>query len=265
MSFFKPHSLSFLLLLFSTSVLAQASDSSPKKSIPCSGEVFSLKNPSTTALFLFERISEPLEPSVEKTTGLGQKIKSIYKTPSGEIAVLETVEIDTSGKLKRLEQDRRQNNERGVLEIRDDTAHFTYQRDGKTESDSEKATPNLVVGPWLVPHLLLNWDTLLQGKTIDVRFAVLDRKETVGFKFFKYSEEHRNGQDLIILKMKPTSIVIAAIVDPLYFYFDKKTKALVELHGRTIPKIYKDGKWQDLEAKIIYHCPTGPLEAGSPQ
>lgn len=56
--------------------------------------------------------------------------------------------------------------------------------------------------------------------------------------------------------MKPTSFIIAALVDPLVFTFEKKTARLLEMKGRTLPKLRKGEKWKDLDAFITYDYPN---------
>ena len=43
----------------------------------------------------------------------------------------------------------------------------------------------------------------------------------MGFKFFKEKDLKFKDKDVTVIKMKPASFIIAAIVDPLFFYFDK--------------------------------------------
>jgi hypothetical protein len=52
--------------------------------------------------------------------------------------------------------------------------------------------------------------------------------------------------------MKPTSFIIAGIVDPLIFSIERDTVKLLELKGRTLPKKKVGNKWKDLDAEIVY-------------
>jgi hypothetical protein len=51
--------------------------------------------------------------------------------------------------------------------------------------------------------------------------------------------------------MKPSSFVIAAIVDPIFFHFDKETKKLILVNGRVVPKQKVDGQWKDLDGLLV--------------
>ncbi|MCJ8275774.1 MAG: hypothetical protein HRT44_12510 [Bdellovibrionales bacterium] len=52
--------------------------------------------------------------------------------------------------------------------------------------------------------------------------------------------------------MSASSMLIRAIVDPLYFTFDNKTKGLVSYKGRTAPKVKKGKSWYDFDGMTTY-------------
>ncbi|MBI1860775.1 MAG: hypothetical protein HYR96_07655, partial [Deltaproteobacteria bacterium] len=139
----------------------------------------------------------------------------------------------------------------GALEV-GERLNFRYTQDGETREDSEGLPKDLVIGPTIIANIQSRWDVLMKGGTESFRFAVLDRKETVGFKFFKDDEEVREGRSVIHFIMKPSSFIIAAVVDPIHFYFWKDTKDIAEIRGRTLPKQQVDGKFKDLDPEILY-------------
>lgn len=183
----------------------------------------------------------------------GEDAKSIntFTDTEGVVALTENVTLDAAGNLKSLIIDQTQTGERGELTV-DGKVNFSWTKDGKTKTSTEKIPNNLVVAATLVPYLQKHWDELVAGKDVEVRFGALDRRETVGFEFFKIEEKTLNGKEVMKVKMKPSSFIIAAIVDPLFFTFDKKTKRLVELLGRTAPKRKIGNSWKDLDADIVY-------------
>jgi hypothetical protein len=141
-------------------------------------------------------------------------------------------------------------NEEGQLEIKDGKLLFSYTAEGKTKTDDEDDVPNLIMGPYVVEYLTKHWDTLVKGDEVKTRFAALDRKETVGFTFKRIDQEKNPEQ--VVIRMKPSSFIIAAMVHPLIFTFDKASKKLHTVVGRTLPKRRVDDKWKDLEAEIVY-------------
>ncbi len=93
---------------------------------------------------------------------------------------------------------------------------------------------------------------ILSGDTIHARFGVPERQETVGFKYFKVGEETIRGHKVIVVKMKPSSFIIAAIVDPLYFYLKKDGTGVLKMTGRTILKVKNGNDWETLDADIAF-------------
>ncbi len=178
-------------------------------------------------------------------------IKARFTDTEGKPVVLEESVVE-SGALKFYKQDHLQLGESGTVEVRDGKVHFQYTRDGKTKTDQEKATDNLIASPNTMDYIRKSWPRLMAGETVDVRFAVPDRLETVGFKFFKTGETAKEGRTIVTIRMKPSSFVIAALIDPLDFQIDKESIRLVDLKGRTIPKLRIGNKWKDLDAHIFY-------------
>jgi hypothetical protein len=191
----------------------------------------------------------------EKIDGHRKIIQVVFSDPQGHVAVTEEGVVE-NGNIVSYTVDQKQTNEWGSLEVKGNKVSFTYKKEGKTSADDEDLKENLVVAPTLVDYLKKNWSTILKGDDVDVRYAALDRKETVGFKFFKVKEERRDGVDTVTVKMKPTSFVIAAIVSPLFFTFEKSDAKLIEIAGRTLPKLKSGDKYKDLDADSFYHYTT---------
>lgn len=143
----------------------------------------------------------------------------------------------------------------GSLEVRDGKVWFKYDRVGdKPKSDDEDMVDNLVIGPTIVAYLQRPevFEKLKKDEDVKVRFASVERNETVGFTFSRSKVYPEGGRDLMEVKMKASSFIIAAIVDPLYFTFDAATKKILWIKGRTLPKQLVDGKWKDLDAELVY-------------
>ncbi len=220
-------------LLFVSTALSTAARAEGFKS-----SIYEQGSNKTKLLFTGERVEK------------GNQATVTTQSPDGKVAVIEeaTVQEGDPSKIVRFQIHQKQTGEEGTLEVKDGKLHFSYTKNGKTDTDTEDYKENTIVGPTTLPYLKKHWDKILAGDDVDVRYASLDRKETVGFKFFKIGETDK----AIIVKMKPTSIVIAAIVDPLIFTFYKDGSKLYELKGRAVPKRNVDGKWKDLDADIVF-------------
>jgi hypothetical protein len=234
-------------LLASASLLLVAFSASRATAETFTASIYEQGSQKSRLLFNVERKDTP------GANGSDGKVRIVTRSAGGaqpaQDAVIEEAIVRGAQVVSyRLEQ--KQTGDHGSLEIKDGKVFFSFTTsDGKTKTAEEDAKPNLIVGPTTIAYLQQNWKTILAGDDVDTRYASLDRRETVGFKFFKLGETDKTIQ----VKMKPTSIIIAALVDPLIFTFSKDAvPRLLELHGRAIPKHQVDGKWKDLDADIVY-------------
>lgn len=178
----------------------------------------------------------------------------VTKDLEGKDVVVEKGQI-RGDQLIKYEMDHRQLNAKATIEIKGEEILFTETRDGKTKTDSEKKKGDVLVSANFVPYIQKNWDKLKAGEALDIRYAVWDRRETVGFTFMKIGEEKVGDKNALVFRMKPTSFVIAALVDPLILKFSEADKKLLELKGRVQAKNKVGEKWKDLDAEVIYSYP----------
>lgn len=183
----------------------------------------------------------------------GNKIslRNVFTGADGKEAVIEKAQL-TDRKVSAYELDQKQLGAQGKIEVRDGRVFFSYTEGGKTKTGDEKLKDNFVVGPSLVTYAQDHWTQIKSGEAIDIRLAVLDRRETVGFTLKKISDTTFEGQKAIAVRMKPTSFVIAALVSPLQFTFAEDGSRLLEIRGRAVPKRMVDGKFKDLDARTLY-------------
>jgi hypothetical protein len=209
------------------------------------GKVYALGSNRKQLLFTLKR--------TETTNGTHGHVTEIFLDPTGKQAVRMDGEFE-NGKIYSYTLDENQTGEKGQIDIKGDHAYFQFTTaSGKQKKDDEKLGGLFVIGLSFKKFIRDNWDKFLKGDSVDMRFGVPDRLETVGFKMFKDGEAKIDGHDVIVLEMKPTSFVIAAIVKPLYFYYDKNNSdMLVMFKGRTIPKLKDGNDYKDLDAETVY-------------
>lgn len=91
------------------------------------------------------------------------------------------------------------------------------------------------------------------GSPVKFCFAVIARAETVGFKLLKESETTWRGKPVVLVKMEPTSWIIAKIVDPLVFTVEKGGRhRVLQCLGRTTPRIRQGRTWVYLDALSVF-------------
>lgn len=166
---------------------------------------------------------------------------------TGEVVVSEKAEI-LKGVIVRYEVQRLPTKETGVIETKDGKIIFTYTENGKKSESREPLKENTLVSATLAPYLESKMEDLLAKKDVDFRYAVWFRKETVGFRF-SYDKE-QNGQ--VVIKMNPTNFLYKSLVKPIYFTYQKATKKLISVEGRTTPKQKVGSAWKDLDALSVY-------------
>jgi hypothetical protein len=184
-----------------------------------------------------------------------------FTYPDGKLAARERVTY-IGGKLASFQLDELQIGAQGTTTAETDAKGrrkllFTYStgvgNKAKKKTSSEVPSGEAVVGDMLPVFLRDHWDELMRGKPASFRFIAQDRLETVGFKIVKEAETTWRGQPAVRLRMEPTSMIISAIVDPLFFIVEKNgTHRVLEYDGRTTPKKGQGASWKDLDAVTIY-------------
>ncbi len=176
--------------------------------------------------------------------------ESQYKDAvSGEVVASEKAELQ-NGKLVRYFVERKPTQETGVIEVKDGKVLFSYNDNGKKSEGKEPLNTKepTIVSANLVALAEDKMDDLLAKKAVDFRYAVWYRKETVGFR---YSYEREEGNKVVI-KMNPTNFLYKSLVKPIYLTFDKTSKKLLEIRGRSLPKKKEGSSWRDVDALSVY-------------
>ena len=89
----------------------------------------------------------------------------------------------------------------------------------------------------------------------------------MGFEIFKIGAEKFDGKDAVILKMKPSCFIIAALVNPIIFEYAADGSHLLAMNGRVPMKKKSGNSWKDLDAEVVYsytETAVTPAVAGSP-
>lgn len=197
-----------------------------------------------------EKVLYKLESTSTMADGK-ETIKNVYKDNEGNVVIEQMVVVEGS-KLVRDELTQHQTNQKGLIEIKDGKAFFTKEVDGKSTTKEEKLKDTFVVAATFQKFVKENWEAVSGGKEIEFRYGVWDRQETVGFEIFKTGTEKIGEQDVVVLKMKPSSFIISALVKPIIFKFAADGSHLVEMNGRAAPKRKDGSSWKDLDAEIVY-------------
>jgi hypothetical protein len=251
-SFF-PNPLCLILLFFSTA---------PTRAYPGDTNALKYEEPRhlTGTIYTADR-KKPLFKFSRSCIRSGNtlSVSREYAYPDGTIALKEKVTYE-GDRLREYDVDDLQIGSRGSAKITGEPAKslisFEYVKDvrsPKRKTGTEPFRDNCVISDMVGPFLIDHWSDLVKGNEVKCRYIVIDRRETVGFTFVKESEERRAGRNLITVKMFPTSRIISALVDPLFFTIEKDGRHLVlEYTGRAPVKIKDGSKWKDLDGVTVF-------------
>ena len=129
---------------------------------------------------------------------------------------------------------------------------YPIKKGENVRENSEGLFDNFVTGPTSEAYLANHWTDLMAGKVVEARFAVNEIHETVGFDFKLKEKTKVNGKDAVVVIMKPTSMFISMMVDPITLYLDSTSKRYVRFTGRTPLYTFVKGDQKALDADIIY-------------
>jgi hypothetical protein len=196
-------------------------------------------------------------------SGITVNVTCEYTYPDGSLAARDSI-VYVAGRLVSFATDEFQTGERGSVVVRADPQNRAKQRiffdytigqgsAARTSSDSEALEGETLVDDMIPGFIAAHWNALMQGAAARFRFIVLSRKETVGFKLLKESETLWHGIAAVRIRMEPTSLIIAQLVDPLYFIVEKAPRhRILEYLGRTTPVIRNGTKWKELDATTVF-------------
>jgi hypothetical protein len=187
-------------------------------------------------------------------TGARRVQSVVFKGLDGADLVLEQT-VWEHGALTRFEFDQRQVDEQGSVEVGPDTVTFRYTSEGKTKTATEKRTANFVVPGTLDEYVHAHWSEIQRGESVAVRFAVLDRLETIGFKLFKDKDLTLDGKKYVVVSMVPSDFFIRLLVKKVSIVFVENGDGILEIVGRTSPKLREGKRWVDCDAEGVFTTP----------
>lgn len=204
------------------------------------GAVFPLQGTATEPAFVYERQVGERGGALVST--------HITREPSGATALHESATHSGDYALIDYTLHVNQLGQTGTIRVRKDQVTFERLDGAGRRTRTERRQGPVVVGPTLVGFIYRHLEALRASEVFDVRLAVLDRLETIGFRL--QAVEGQPGETRI--RMKPSSFLVALLVDPLYFTFESGTGKLIRLEGRVPPKVRAGDRWRDFDARVEY-------------
>jgi len=169
--------------------------------------------------------------------------------PQGAIVVVQSAVHSPSYDLHRADMIHRQTGTTASVVVANGEATFTLG-DGSYDQTTfrERLHDPLVAGPTMFGYILAHWDQLTHGAHLPIRFAVLERGESLGFVL----DQIDAPQGRTIIRMSPSSLIVRLAVAPTYFQFDTASRRIIEYTGRVPPLEQVDNRLTTLDARVAY-------------
>jgi len=185
-----------------------------------------------------------------------------FHNPDGSLAALERVRYER-GRLVRFELDEGQIGATGnalvePLPNQRQRIQFQYTtrstRADRPKRESETLRDQVLINDMLPGFMTDHWDELTRGETVQFRYIVVPRLETIAFKLKRESAGDLRGKKVVRIKMEPSSRLIAQFLDPLVFTVEADPPhRILQYWGRTTPKIRSGQSWNDLDALSVFN------------
>lgn len=208
------------------------------------GETFAQKHSGATpaALFRYERRV--------RTTPTGLEATHLTRDTAKQMVVTESAQFNTHYRLQRFAVDNRQLDYRGSVQVSSDGRRLSYRLNdrGTVSTAEESISLPAVSGPSLFGFILAHEQELAAGKTIQVRFIVMKKKQTYGLDIRQ--ESATDGQ--VVYAITASSWLVRPLLSTMRATFDRTHKNWVRYEGRVPPMQTIAGKLADLDARVEY-------------
>ena len=164
------------------------------------------------------------------------------------MVVTQVAEHDARYALRRANLIQRQSGLAGSVEVDGDQLRFTLRKDGKTSTATETVGAPLVAGPTMFGFIVHHWDDLAAGRTVPLRFAVLENNRSIGFVLERVAQD----SDRLTIRMTASNWLVRRFVAPTFFYFDASTRKVLGYDGRVPPLERVNDELRSLDARVRY-------------
>lgn len=204
------------------------------------GRVFSLDTTRRVPLYRYERRV--------RATDHGQRSTHITRDPDGLVVVTQDAEHDDHYALRRATLTQAQSGLAATVTVTGNRAEFTRSRGGAVDTAVETITEPVVAGATMFGFILAHWRELTSAHPVRMRFAVLERNESIPFVLEQVSG--RAGE--VTVRMTPTRWLVRLAVPPTYFRFDANSRNAIGYEGRVPPLERVGDEWKTLDARVVY-------------
>ncbi|MBU6154388.1 MAG: hypothetical protein KGP28_08825 [Bdellovibrionales bacterium] len=162
---------------------------------------------------------------------------------------------ERGGRVQRAEIENLAIQKRSELEVRDGKVFYkvTDLTDGSTKTSEDDAEENLVVPSTVMAYIKPSFQQLKEGKEVRLKVAVPERRESYTFVMRKHQTgTAADGTEMMVLEMAPSSFIIKALVDPMYFYIKPGTGEMFAFEGRSALRRKQGDSYKEMKVQTAY-------------
>jgi hypothetical protein len=214
---------------------------------PLAGDVFAEEG-GGNSLFQVERFWT--------TNGDGRMLTERFKKTGGVAASYEASYV--SNRLAGVLYDQGQSHEKASAVFKEGHVYYTVTADGGTRQSDQRVATEWIPFPAVPDEIVKNWGPLMQGANVTFKMPIPIMRDNFTFELFKNRTWTKDNKQFTEFKLEPSSLAVRMLASAMYYVFEDKRRTLVEYRGRTIVKIEKHGKLEDLNAVIEYRSGAAP-------
>lgn len=141
------------------------------------------------------------------------------------------------------------------VEVKNGKAYYqvTDLKTNAVKKSDDDAEENLVVPSTIMSYIRPYSDKIAKGEKIQLKIAVLERLESFTFNIKKIRDEKTlSGEDVQVLEMSPASIIVKAVVSPMYFHIKTKTGEMFAFEGESAVRRKVGDDWKKMQVFTAY-------------
>ena len=121
------------------------------------------------------------------------------------------------------------------------------------KGDAQNLLPDTLTDDTIYPFMMVHWDDLMRGEAVKFHFISMEHERTFMFRLVKTGESVWNGRTVEQIRMEPTGLIVARLVNPLIFNVEKDSPhRILSYIGRTTPRVKKGKTWKYLDAETVF-------------
>ena len=180
----------------------------------------------------------------------GFEATHLTRDPAQKLVVAESAQFNAAYQLQRLVVQNQQLAYSGEVQVSSDGRHLRYSLNdaGVVSTAEESIDAPAVAGPTLFGFILAHGSELGAGKSVPLRFIVMNEKQTYGFDIRQASA----AKGRVVYSITPSSWFVRPFIATMRAAFDTNSKRWVRYEGRVPPMQTVDGELKALDARVDY-------------